>query len=46
MPNGLLYLRVGGVWTLLESRKLLRLENCLKMAQNPTRQVQAVLGVV
>ena len=42
--NGLLYLRVGGVWILFGSRKMLRLEKCLKMPQNPTRQVHALLG--
>jgi len=36
----------GRAWTLLESRKNSKPEKCLKMPQNPTRQVHALLGAV
>ena len=35
----------GRAWTMLGSRKNSKPEKCLKMPQNPTRQVHAVLGV-
>jgi hypothetical protein len=35
---------VGGAWILLESRKNLKPENCLKIAQTPTRPLHALLG--
>ena len=34
----------GRVWTMLGSRKNSKPEKCLKMPQNPTRQVHALLG--
>jgi hypothetical protein len=43
-PNGLLYLRVGGRGQCLRCRKSSKPEKCLKIAQTPTRQVQAVLA--
>ena len=43
-PNGLRYLRVGGTRKNSKSRKSPKPEKCSKMAQNPTRQVHALLG--
>jgi len=43
-PNGLRYLRVGGVGKGLRCRKNSKPEKCLKMPQNPTRQVHALLA--
>jgi hypothetical protein len=37
-------LALGRAWILLESRKILKLEEYSKMPQNPTRQVHALLG--
>jgi len=36
----------GRVWTLFESRKNPKPEKCLKMPQNPTRQLHALLAAV
>jgi hypothetical protein len=44
--NGLRYLRVGGRRQNSESRILLGRRKSLKMAQNPTRQVHALLAIV
>ncbi len=44
-PNGLRYLRVGGRGQNSENRILFGRGKCSKMAQNPTRQVHALLGV-
>jgi hypothetical protein len=35
----------GRAWTMFGSRKNSKREKCLKMPQNPTRQVHALLGV-
>jgi len=43
-PNGLRYLRVGGRGLCLGTEKNSKPEKCLKMPQNPTRQVHALLG--
>jgi len=45
-PNGKRYLRVGGRGQNFESRILPGQRKSLKMPQNPTRQVHAVLGGV
>jgi hypothetical protein len=37
-------LALGRAWTMLGSRKSPKPEKCLKMPQNPTRQVHALLG--
>jgi len=37
-------LALGRAWTLLGSRKNSKPEKCLKMPQNPTRQVHALLA--
>ena len=46
LPNGWRYLRVGGRGQNSESRILFGRGKCPKMAQNPTRQVHALLGGV
>jgi len=43
-PNGLRYLRWGGDGEAVQSEKGYGVENCLKCAQNPQRQVHALLG--
>ena len=43
-PNGLRYPQVGGRGQSSADGKLLRCRNCLKIAQNPTCRVHAVLG--
>ena len=43
LPNGLRYLRVGGRGLGLGAEKT-EPEKCLKTAQNPTRQVHALLA--
>ncbi len=45
-PNGLRYLRVGGRGQNFESKILFGRGKCSKMAQNPTRQVHALLAGV
>ena len=42
--NGLRYLRVGGRGQCLRAGKNSKPEKCLKMPQNPTRQVHALLA--
>ena len=42
--NGLRYLRVGGRGFALGAGKNSKREKCLKMPQNPTRQVHALLA--
>ena len=44
-PNGLRYLRWGGDGEAVQPEKGYGVENCLKCAQNPQRQVHALLGV-
>ena len=44
--NGLRYLRVGGRGFCLGAGKSPKPEKCLKMPQNPTRQVHALLATV
>ncbi|MFN8381698.1 MAG: hypothetical protein U0V02_07150 [Anaerolineales bacterium] len=44
-PNGLRYLRWGGDGEAVQPEKGSGVENCLKTAQNPQRQVHALLGV-
>jgi hypothetical protein len=44
LPNGLRYLRVGGRGFCLGAGKNSKPEKCLKMPQNPTRQVHALLA--
>jgi hypothetical protein len=39
-------LALGRAWILLGSRENSKPEKCLKMPQNPTRQVHALLGTV
>ncbi len=46
MPNGLRYLRVGGCGFALGAEKNSKRGKCLKMPQNPTRQVHALLAGV
>jgi len=36
----------GRAWEMFESRKSPKPEKCLKMPQNPTRQVHALLGAI
>jgi hypothetical protein len=43
-PNGLRYPRVGGVWIRSEGSINPKPEKSLKMPQNPTRRVHALLG--
>ena len=45
-PNGLRYLRWGGDGEAVQPEKGSGVENCLKTAQNPQRQVHAVLGAL
>ena len=45
-PNGLRYLRVGGLGFTPKMRKNSKREKCLKMPQNPTRQVHALLAAL
>jgi len=42
--NGLRYLRWGGDGEAVQPEKGSGVENCLKTAQNPQRQVHALLG--
>ena len=44
MPNGLRYLRWGGDGEAVQPEKGSGVGNCLKCAQNPQRQVHALLG--
>jgi len=44
LPNGLRYPRVGGLGKGLRCRKNSKPEKCLKMPQNPTRRVHALLA--
>ena len=44
MPNGLRYLRWGGDGEAVQPEKWKGVENCLGCAQNPQRQVHALLG--
>jgi len=44
LPNGLRYLRWGGDGEAVRAEKGPGVENCLGCAQNPQRQVHAVLG--
>ena len=44
--NGLRYLRWGGDGEAVQPEKWQGVENCLKCAQNPQRQVHALLGAV
>jgi hypothetical protein len=43
--NGLRYLRWGGDGEAVQPEKGYGVENCLRFAQNPQRQVHALLGV-
>jgi len=43
-PNGLRYLRWGGDGEAVQPEKGSGVGNCLRFAQNPQRQVHAVLG--
>ena len=45
-PNGLRYLRWGGDGEAVQPEKGYGVENCLGCAQNPQRQVHALLGVL
>ena len=45
-PNGLRYLRWGGDGEAVQPEKGYGVENCLGFAQNPQRQVHALLGGV
>jgi hypothetical protein len=45
-PNGLRYLRWGGDGEAVQLEKCLGVENCLGFAQNPQRQVHALLGAL
>ena len=44
VPNGLRYLRWGGDGEAVQPEKCQGAESCLRCAQNPERQVHAVLG--
>jgi len=44
LPNGLRYLRWGGDGEAVQPEKGSGVENCLGCAQNPQRQVHALLG--
>jgi hypothetical protein len=44
--NGLRYLRWGGDGEAVQPEKCSGAENCLRCAQNPQRQVHALLGVL
>ena len=44
LPNGLRYLRWGGDGEAVQLEKGYGVENCLGCAQNPQRQVHALLG--
>jgi hypothetical protein len=46
LPNGLRYLRWGGDGEAVQPEKCSGVENCLRFAQNPQRQVHALLGGV
>jgi hypothetical protein len=46
LPNGLRYLRWGGDGEAVQLEKCSGVENCLGCAQNPQRQVHALLGGV
>jgi hypothetical protein len=43
-PNGLRYLRWGGDGEAVQLEKGKGVENCLRFAQNPQRQVHALLA--
>jgi hypothetical protein len=43
-PNGLRYLRWGGDGEAVQPEKGSGVGNCLRLAQNPQRQVHALLG--
>jgi len=43
-PNGLRYLRWGGDGEAVQPEKGYGVENCLRLPQNPQRQVHALLG--
>lgn len=43
--NGLHYFRVGPMWILFRSKKNSQPVKCLTMPQNPTREVQILMGV-
>ncbi len=43
-PNGLRYLRWGGDGEAVQPEKCQGVENCLRFAQNPQRQVHALLA--
>ena len=45
-PNGLRYLRCGGDGEAVQPEKSYGVGNCLKTAQNPQRQVHALLGAL
>jgi len=44
MPNGSRYLRCGGDGEAVQPEKCQGVGNCLKTAQNPQRQVHALLA--
>jgi hypothetical protein len=44
LPNGLRYLRWGGDGEAVQPEKCSGVENCLRFAQNPQRQVHALLA--
>ena len=45
VANGLRYLRWGGDGEAVQPEKCSGVENCLRLPQNPQRQVHALLGV-
>jgi len=44
LPNGLRYLRWGGDGEAVRLEKCKGVRNCLRLPQNPQRQVHALLG--
>jgi len=46
LANGLRYLRWGGDGEAVQPEKWQGVENCLRLPQNPQRQVHALLGAV
>jgi hypothetical protein len=44
LPNGLRYLRWGGDGEAVQPEKCSGVGNCLRLPQNPQRQVHALLG--
>ena len=46
LPNGLRYLRWGRDGEAVQPEKGYGVENCLRLPQNPQRQVHALLGAL